>query len=382
MKIKHILFCLSLLFSVAAWADSDDVTAYYDQIYLKDGSIYHGYITNQLNTGEIVIKYDWSIHTCDRSQANITTVEDISIITVGDKVYNNAVLLTDGDVITFKDMTPGMINSKTSQIEKTVRPITPGLNDFIKTNDGQSYRGHIVEVVPGKTMTIQRENGIPVVISSKNILTNAKERKSKDLTFLSQSPFYEEYVMKNEMVYPGLRVSQDYSNGSVIIYDGNDIPSSIDLKDIRVIRKSIREGFTVVQQRLEKDEIRVNGKVYQGVPTLGKRISSKKVSYLISGTGPLPFILVDSDAFQYEIDAELAPSDAASPYQLVMFNAAMNDNGDYEFNAVRTKDSFAVQSDDAYRKGLMFVTRYDHLPRGIYALCDVRSDFVFLIWAI
>lgn len=382
MKIKHILFFLPLLFSVAAWAQDHRASEYYDEIYLKDGSIYHGYISQQLNTGEIEIIYDWAIHSFDSSDATVNKVENGAIVAVNNRVYGNIELLAEGDVISFKDLSGGSLDSMTSEIVKTVRAITPAMNDLIKMKDGRVYRGHIVEVVPGKTMTIQQDNGVPVVIYSKNILTNARERKAKELSYVSQYPFFEEYELKNGVKYTGLRVNQDYTRGSIMFNDVTDIPNSFDLSEVKVIRKSV--GMSV-PDKMEDTEVLINGKSYTGVVA-----ELDDYTYTIPADQPLRYIMVPSGKMVLEVNNSVCDNDptVSSPYTLVEFNATKIKAKDgkklskYELDAVKkpSKEHFIMQPDSSVRGSMTTKFTYDNLSAGIYALYCLKEKNIFVIW--
>ena len=65
MKVNHSFLFLPLLLSLTTALCAQENSKFpYEDIYLKDGSVYHGFISEQtVSTGQVVIDYLWVDYT-------------------------------------------------------------------------------------------------------------------------------------------------------------------------------------------------------------------------------------------------------------------------------------------------------------------------------
>lgn len=386
MKLKYMLLCLPLLLSVTARADDDQTDIPYDDIYLKDGSMYHGYVSEQTLTGEVKIVYDWAVFKFDRAKLQIVPEEDpYVIISAANQNFGKCTILEDGDVITFKQLAGGTHTTKASNIEKTVRPVTPGIYDILETrgSPGRSYRGHLVEI--GKYYKLMQDNGVPVVLKQENIVVQKREREEKSLSLFSQSPFLERYVMKNGAEFRGVLTSRSFTEGTLVLMDATDIPIPVNLGQVRGIFKEPNRLYHVEPDRLEEFEVRVNGKVFEGIePTINKNVVT------VPSDGSLPFVVAKfGEPLIVEVDESiLGPNPDVSPYMLSSMKPAKEGEEFYRIvlNKPKDKDSYRIVPDSNVKKGHTVQYVYDRPLRGIYALLRVdvnpnaKHNKILFIW--
>ena len=381
MKVKYSIFFLPLFFSLTtALSAQENSKVPYEDIYLKDGSVYHGYIAEQtVSTGQIIIEYIWADYTFERDKVFLSQFDDPVTHLIADGVdYNNVKVLETGDFVTFRTLDKGSFQTKSSEIIKTVRPVYEGIFDLIALRNSQQYKGHIIETVPGKSLKLLSDNGMVVNLLQKNIALQQRECKNKEkFNIVMQSPFSEEYVLKNGTVLKGVLVTQNYDSGLLTLSDNKGNPVPFSLKEIQIIRKAARPDFTIVNPKLGKDAVRINGTEYTGIiPEMNKN------SILIPADKHLPFILVEPGQLTVEVDNGIVGSDSnVSPYSLFGFNPSPNDDGYYKLDAVKLSKGKVTVPPDANEHGIDTTKYiYDHVARGLYALYNTKTQSLLLIW--
>ena len=376
MKLKYFLLCLPLLFSVTVFADNKHTFDPYDDIYMKDGTVYHGYISSQKMNGDITIHYVSVIRTLEGASV-FSEGDGKGVVMTGDRRYSDVDILEYGDMVTFRDEFESDEHTHISQIEKTVRPILKGFLDIITTKNDK-YQGNIVETVPGKSVKMLRQNGTVAVILQKNIVSQQRAVLDKTLGIVSQSPFIDSYLLKDGNTVSGVLTSQDSSSGLLIVTDASDNNRPCDIKNISVINKVFRDGFTVVSPGLDKNVLRLNGIEYEGIEG-----TLKNNAVFFPSNEHLPWFVMSPGSLTVEMDADLAKDviDQSSPYSLTEFNPGKSDDNDlYRLNGIKNKGKTIIAPDFGDKKGQVATYVYDNLGSGIYALFNIKTHVVFFIW--
>ncbi|MBQ6578172.1 MAG: hypothetical protein IJL91_10630 [Bacteroidales bacterium] len=296
MKVHYSILFLPLLLSLTmSLSAQTNSKVPYEDIYLKDGSVYHGYIAEQIvSTGQIIIEYTWADFTFERDKVFLSQFDDPVTRLIADGVeYNNVKVLETGDYVKFRTLDGGSFRTKSSEIIKTVRPVYEGIYDLVALRNTQQYKGHIIETVPGKSLKLLSDNGKVVNLLQKNIALQQRECKNKErFNIVMQSPFSEEYVLKNGVILKGVLVTQNYDSGLLTLSDNKGNPVPFSLKEIQIIRKTARPDFTIIRPRLGKNAVRINGTEHTGmIPELNKSsimIPSDKQAHLQSSVGDYP----------------------------------------------------------------------------------------------
>lgn len=385
MKVNHSFLFLPLFLSLttALYAQENSKIPYED-IYLKDGNVYHGYIAEQnVANGEIVIAYNWAEYTFDGSRVDLFEFDEpATSLIVDGKTYTNVKVLERGDVVKFRLQEEGRLWTKSSEIQRIVRPVYDGIVDLLTMkNSNQPVRGHIIETQPGKSIKLVQDNGRIVNLQQKNIALQQRECKNKDrYNIVMQSPFSEEYVMKDGTTYKGVLVAQNNDSGLLTLSDNKGNPVPFFQKDIRLIRKTARPDFTIVNPRLGEKAVRINGTEYTGIT--GTLDQKNKKGIVIAGDKRLPFVFVEPGKLVIEVDNdEVKVEGNVSPYSLFEFYPSRDDDGTYKLDGLKSSKGSVTVPPDAHEK-LADTTKYvyDHVARGIYCLCNIQTWNLFLIW--
>ena len=385
MKVNHSFFFLPLLLTLTtALSAQENSKIPYEDIYLKDGSVYHGYIAEQtVATGQVVIEYIWAEYTFDGDKVLLSQFDDpVTSLIADGKAYSNIKVLETGDFVKFRVLNGGTFPTKSSEIVKTERPVYDGIYDLVTIrNTQQQHKGHIVETIPGKSIKLETDNGKVINILQKNIALQQRECKNKEkFNIVMQSPFSEEYVMTNGNVFKGVLVTQDNSSGLLTLSDNKGNPVAFLLKDIKIIRKTARPDFTVVSPKLGKNAVRVNGIEYTGI--IGTP-SQKDRGVLVEGDKHLPYALVEPGKLVVEVDNDEVKADGnASPYSLFTSFPTRDDDGKYyRLEGIKSSKGSVTVTPDAHEK-MADTTKYiyDNVARGLYCLLNMNTRNMLLVW--
>ena len=384
MKVNHSFLFLPLLLSLTTALCAQENSKFpYEDIYLKDGSVYHGFISEQtVSTGQVVIDYLWVDYTFEGDKVFMSQFDDpVTSLIANGNTYSNIKVLESGDYVTFRVFDRGSFQTKSSEIVKTERPVYEGIYDLITLRNSQQHKGHIIETIPGKSIKLVTDNGKVINVLQKNIALQQRECKNKEkYNIVMQSPFSEEYVMKNGNVFKGVLVTQDYSSGLLTLTDNKGIPVPFLLKEIQIIRKTVRPDFTVVSPKLAKNALRVNGVEYTGI--IGTPSSKDRV-ILVDGNKRLPYAIVEPGKLVVEVDNDEIKADGnTSPYSLFNSFPSRDDDGKYyRLEGIKSSKGPVTIKPDAHEK-MDDTTKYiyDNVPRGLYCLLNMNTRNMLLVW--
>ena len=230
--IKHIsIFCAVMCVAVYS-ALAQNV----EQVFTKDGSLYEGYISEQIPGNKITVKTEKSTLFVKSSDiSNLVyenrNVEDlpkrlgewakkhypkdvnlrVASLSVGDKRYSNVVVLESGvrfKLLSFADDT---FNLAWKDVEKTVKTkdaASANINDIIKLKDGRSVIGHIIEQIIGYEVRIRTLAGEINSVSFADILSVSCEKIDKTRSSRSDFRFIDRIELRNGSSIEGFITSR------------------------------------------------------------------------------------------------------------------------------------------------------------------------------
>lgn len=372
MKAKYTLFLLPLLLSGSVWAAGDKDYDPYQDIYLKDGTVYHGFISKQTPDNDIYITYHSVTYT--RENAIVIPTGDPGdskvMVKTDNEIFSDVVLLQDGDVAIFrKDLESPLIKlSNMREVEKIVYPVVDGIRDIFTTISGKKYSGHLLEKAPGRSRTILQDNGKKAVLRQSNLVMHQREAKDKSLSITSMSPFLDKYEYLGTTV-SGILTSQSFTDDLLIVTDPAGNTLAIKLDNVGDIYTEVMEEFTVVKPQMGDKEIRINDKVREGF-----EVAMKNSHILIPAKERLPFINVESGKLVLEVNNDVPP------YGLFVFNPIPDGDDQIKIDQKKTNDKVTITPDEAQKGRTTTKFVYDDVTSGFYALYNTTTKIIFLLW--
>lgn len=278
MKLKQLLMFVSLM-QVALEMNSTIV----QKIFLKNGSEICGYISMQRPgknfsfTAEQAIIFmpgkdaksivDHDINVKHLSPTWIKWAEendafvgigDNRILTLSDIVtdkntINRVRILEKGAKIKYLDMNNSSysLNWDTIAVVKAdIRGKTAltGINRIYKLENGQEYEGQYVEEVPGKTLSLFRDNGVVEVFETSKVVKYSMRKINPNQDLFEQSELLDIIQLKeNKGSLKGIIIEQNFSDiptdNFLLLQTENGNTQSVKLADIEEYRKEVNPKF-------------------------------------------------------------------------------------------------------------------------------------------
>lgn len=279
MKLKQIIF-FALLLQGTAMANATIV----QKLLLKNGSELEGYISMQRPgkefafTAERAVIYmpgekiksivDHEINIKQLSPAWVSWAERNDAFTgLGD---NRTLLLSDiiiegktisrvriqekGAKIKYLEMSDNVYSLDWDTIalvkaEKRSKTALTGINRIYKLESGQEYEGQYAEEVPGKTLSLYRDNGVVEVLETSKIIKYSMRKVNPNQDLFEQSELLDVIQLKNKSSLRGLIIEQNYSNKTpadnylLLQTENGATPQSVRLSDIEEYRKEVNPKF-------------------------------------------------------------------------------------------------------------------------------------------
>lgn len=281
MKSKrHIIFLIMLLLT-SIIANATIV----QKLLLKDGSELEGYISMQrpgMNfnfsakralvymLGENTKIIDSDINVKQLSPAWIEWAEkndafvglgDNRTLTLSDiitdsKTITKVRILEKGAKIKYLDMNDNTYSLNWDTIAvvkvgKRSKTNLTGINRIYKLDDGREYVGQYVEEVPGKTLSLYRENGIVEVLETDKVVKYSMQKVNPNQDLFEQSQLLDIIHLKNNTILKGIIIEQNFSEKSVsdnylLIKDNDNTTHSVKLEDILEYKKEINPRYSPI----------------------------------------------------------------------------------------------------------------------------------------
>ncbi len=158
--------------------------------------------------------------------------------------------------------------------EKRPKLLLSGINRRYKLVSGMEYEGQYIEEVPGKTMSLLRDNGVIEVFNTDDVLKDVRLKVNPNQTLLEQSDLIDIVLLKNGSSHRGVIFERNYSQGTeafnnyLLIQLDNGTTMSIDLADMVEYRKEKNPNYhPQTDIELSKDEGAIDRNVCTMIPT-------------------------------------------------------------------------------------------------------------------
>ena len=171
---------------------------------------------------------------------------------------------------------------KVVKAEKRPKLLLSGINRRYKLASGMEYEGQYIEEVPGKTMSLLRDNGVIEVFNTEEVLKDNRIKINPNQSLLEQSDLIDIVQMKNGTNHKGVIFERNYSdsndtkNDYLLIQLENGTTMSLNLADIVEYRKEKNPNYVPVTDiELTEDEAAINRNI-------GTLIQTEEVSGIVT----------------------------------------------------------------------------------------------------
>lgn len=141
-----------------------------------------------------------------------------------------------------------------------------GINRVYRLVSGVEYEGQYVEEVPGKTLSLYRDNGVIEVFNTADVVKYSKRKINPNQSLFEQDELLDIVLMKDGTSSKGIIIEQNYSDVSdsdnyLLIQKEDGVTQSIKLRDVVEYKKEpnpkyspqfdilLREGEVVVNRQ-------------------------------------------------------------------------------------------------------------------------------------
>ena len=290
MKLKSLLM-FALLLQGTAMANATIV----QKLFLKNGSELEGYISVQrpgedftFTTERAVIyllKSDLTANIIDNevnvkqlSQEWIKWAEEneafeglgdnrtlkLSVITTKNGTTSNVRILENGAKIKYLEMNKNSysLNWDTIsvlRVDKRPKTALTGINRIYKLENGHEYEGQYVEEVPGKTLSLYRDNGVVEVFETSKVVKYTMRKINPNQGLFEQSELLDVLHLKNKGGNPlqGIIIEQNFGKNPkddyLLIQKEDGSIQSIKIEDIEEYRKEVNAKYKPMYDILLKE---------------------------------------------------------------------------------------------------------------------------------
>ncbi len=362
--LKRLLFVPLLLLGMVAGAQS------FDTIYLKDGTVLSGFVSEQGRGGKVKITFT-SITYSLPSDKIAFDIEKKGVIVAGKK-YKNAEInvLESGDYITLHITpdTPDTFETGSDQILKMEKADVSHVIDVIMTKDESTvYKGHILETGNGKYVKIESEGAI-YLIGNNNIKEQRRETDVETSNLLQQSPLLDIYTLKDGSVVKGVLVCQNFLTGGIEFISEDGFKNRWTISEIDKVCREVNPKY----QGPESDKILVNALPFTPIYLRIKEnyIYMQDVSSFIG------------NARRGKVVFELKSIDKKDNYIIFSFNPMDRDrDGKYiKMGKVSDIEESEIQYSISRRTNGMIKIQCDDLKDGYYCLYNTNTYQALPVW--
>lgn len=246
-----------------------------EQVYLKDGSEYEGFISAQVPGDHIEVSaekaviyldsekavdliiarkpvvdlpeavYDWAKE--NRPDSELLEVASFAF---GKHVYKDVVLLETGSRIKFISLTPDRYHLAWNEIYKTTKTrmgeeAISGIKDILTLKNGRYIKGYVVEQIIGSELRVRTNAGTVSSVKFSDILSINSEQIDESRSLWSQVMFLDRLELKNGEQVEGFIISRLMGRHLTIAMRDGDIykEREIPLADISVYCKVLNDSY-------------------------------------------------------------------------------------------------------------------------------------------
>lgn len=288
MKTKHWILLVLLVQGVAI-ANATIV----QKLLLKNGSQLEGYISTQrpgenftftaeravvymegsdvksITDQEIGIKQlssKW-IEWADKNDAFVGLGENrtltLSDIVTKDRVISKVRVIERGAKVKYLEMSDNAysLNWDTIsvlRVDRRAKTALTGINRVYILENGEEYEGQYVEEVPGKTLSLYRDNGVVEVFETSRVVKYAMRKVNPNQDLFEQSQLLDIVALKNKTLIKGIIIEQNFTNkvptdNYLLIQLENGTVQSVNLVDIEEYRKEVNPKYKALFDILLKE---------------------------------------------------------------------------------------------------------------------------------
>ena len=249
-----------------------------DQVYITNGSVYEGYISEQV-PGEYIsvqaVKSTIVVESAQVSKIKYTptevgllseamrkwvdenkpsnTVVDVASLDVSGHRYSEAIMLESGSGIKFITFESAEYKVAWKDIVKTTKN-EAGIIDVVTLHNGKYIKGRIVEQVLGSEMKIKTEDEAIHVVKNNEILCINSEQLDKNRSLWSQLHFLDLVELKNGECYEGFIASRLFGKYVAIATRDSGVEKYVQLSDIAKYVKKLNPDYEEVCEKPVEEE--------------------------------------------------------------------------------------------------------------------------------
>lgn len=359
----------AILFFLLSLAVSSRGAEVYDLIYLRDGSVLNGYISEQQMNGNICITFMSATYSLPKDKVKV--VNGGRSVSTEDYEYDNVELLETGDVVTFKVdfSSPKTLSTRVSEIVRTERAVVDHIIDIVVTKDEHKpYEGHIVEVINGKQIKLMSLAGEMIVIRQDNVSQQRRKSDEESVPILISSPIIETYFLKDGTSDEGLLVGQNFETGIVEFLSNTGYKSKWNISEVSRVERARNPKYK------EPDDITVKvnhmpfmmwqSRIDKGIVCFASQLS-KNIGNAKAGT----------------VEIEMTRNIFENMVVLMPFNPLDIERNSSYIKAFSLSD---IESDEIdgkkIREGGKTVTMAYKLEPGYYILYDKELRHILPLW--
>ncbi len=256
--IRHIATCVMVSCAVVCSAAAQNI----DKVFVKDGSVYEGYISSQTPGCRISVKTECATlfvnskdvtelvyTTCDvkdlperlgdwakKNHPNDKTL-NVASMRVADKSYTNVVVLETGVRIKILSFADDMFDLDWKNVEKTAKTEewltnTAGIIDVVTLKDGKHFVGHVIEQIIGYELRIRLKSGEVNAVRFPDILSIRSEQTDAAKSLWEQLDLLDRVELKDGTAVEGFITSRVMGRHLTMITRDNAVEKEIPLKDV------------------------------------------------------------------------------------------------------------------------------------------------------
>ena len=248
MKLKQS-FLFTLLLQTVVIANATIV----QKLLLKNGSELEGYISMQRPGKDFTFTAERAIIFMPGEDAKSIVDHEINIKQlspswVGWAEKNDAFIGLGDNRVLVLSYSLNWDTIAVVKADKRSKTALTGINRIYKLENGQEYEGQYVEEVPGKTLSLYRDNGVIEVFETNKVVKYSMRKINPNQGLFEQSELLDIIQMKNNNILKGIIIEQNFSNKTpsdnyLLLQTESGTTQSVKLADIDGYRKEVNPKF-------------------------------------------------------------------------------------------------------------------------------------------
>lgn len=246
-----------------------------DQVYVKDGSVYEGYISEQIPGKSLTVTTEKATLVVESSDVvsidytsrrvgelperlrewaleNRDWTDRVDVATVSlrnDRELHDVIVLEQGARLKLLSMADDRFTLPWSELLRTTK--TPnsddaesGIRDIITMKAGTRYEGQIIEqMLPEAEIKIRSLDGVVYTASMKQVQSLGSERIDFNIPLWKQTPLLDRVELKNGETVEGFILSRRVGTDITMAVRQTGAEKTIPLSEIAVYRKEVNASY-------------------------------------------------------------------------------------------------------------------------------------------